>query len=900
VEANTEPEEVERVYQAHQVPHGYLAGGSEVSRREPAFTPLDAPARGGVLPGSSCGVNRPQGRLFSYRDRSRPSKVPSLCVPRQGVRVSGAAFRHLYRPSHLYQSGQGCGRLPENSGREHLPVSGRLVRYGSHVSQDREIRTSGPFLDPSSRVSRQREEVRPVSQGSGLFPRVHYVSHSSGGETERRSDGQGYSASPGPVGESSPHGQGVEVVPGPSGQHVRPGSFCKGADSSGSVAPERPLVSGARQGLQGDSVHRACQTGADLVDHSGSHVNRCSLCPSCTYPHHCHRCLSGGMGWPFWRGCGFWCMGPDRPHQCPGTQGCVAHSSGVSAPVEGGCGGGLVGQHLHCGPYQQTGGHSVQDALRSGPGDCQVVPNSEHLPGSIPHCGSQQCVGRCSIQGQVRSPHRVDAGSKSGQQDLPQVGSTVGRSVCLRQESSTPSVLLSETIDQNQRSQRSDTGLDEPVGVCIPSHSSPAKGVEQAPQTSVGQGASGSALLAEPDLVQESSRSPDRLASTSTSLPGVGDQLGDQSVVSHTSEPEVDCMALVRESYVKEGFSEAVADTAAQSCRSGTYAVYSSRLRRFRKWCVSRNLDPVKASVTEVTEFLQHVSSDRSEKPLAVATVKGYRSAIAKIHKGFADGSTVSTNRVIRDFLRGLFHVNAEPKPLPELWDLPLVLDYLAGRTFEPLGKAPFRNVARKAAFLLQLASARRTSWTQACHVSTNYTRIDSNGATLVPYFKYDKNQTDSYSPEPVFIPSLKKLSPDDAVHCPVRALNYYIQRSHAFRGNERALFIISKEPYSRASKQTISHWITSVIKEAYAAKKEDFPPGTDVRAHSTRGMATSWAAASGVSIDEIMRAAGWKTSVTFANHYLKNFAAGQGRFAATVLTTAAKAARTRSTPAKV
>ena len=52
----------------------------------------------------------------------------------------------------------------------------------------------------------------------------------------------------------------------------------------------------------------------------------------------------------------------------------------------------------------------------------------------------------------------------------------------------------------------------------------------------------------------------------------------------------------------------------------------------------------------------------------------------------------------------------------------------------------------------------------------------------------------------------------------------------------------------------------------AYRAKGKDSPGA--VRAHSTRGVAASWAAFRGVPIQTVCAAAGWASSHTFVKHY--------------------------------
>ena len=77
-------------------------------------------------------------------------------------------------------------------------------------------------------------------------------------------------------------------------------------------------------------------------------------------------------------------------------------------------------------------------------------------------------------------------------------------------------------------------------------------------------------------------------------------------------------------------------------------------------------------------------------------------------------------------------------------------------------------------------------------------------------------------------------------------------------------------------SKETLSRWIVDAIASAYASKGLDCPLG--VRAHSTRGMASSWAWTSGVSLHDICMAAGWALLSTFVRFYNLEVPALQAR----------------------
>ena len=188
-------------------------------------------------------------------------------------------------------------------------------------------------------------------------------------------------------------------------------------------------------------------------------------------------------------------------------------------------------------------------------------------------------------------------------------------------------------------------------------------------------------------------------------------------------------------------------------------------------------MGPAEAPVAEVAEFLNGLRTvEHKGKPLAPSTIAGYKSVVAAIHKGFSDETTVSSNTDLSTLIKGLFVVSARPRTLSETWDLPTVLKYLAGPPFEPIHTAPLRSVAVKTAFLVQLASARRGSWVHSCRIDACHLRWENGVVRLLPSLLLDKNQSVSFTPSEVFLLSLKEFSPDDKVHCPVRALKWYLE----------------------------------------------------------------------------------------------------------------------------
>ena len=114
-----------------------------------------------------------------------------------------------------------------------------------------------------------------------------------------------------------------------------------------------------------------------------------------------------------------------------------------------------------------------------------------------------------------------------------------------------------------------------------------------------------------------------------------------------------------------------------------------------------------------------------------------------------------------------------------------------------------------------------------------------------------------------------------DGLWCPVRALKWYLYKTKPFRKSDQ-LFLVSREPLSAASRDTISRWLVLAIK---AAGPEALTPGRAPCAHDTHSVSTSWALFIGVSVQDICKAAFWKSPSSFSAFYLKDVPAGERAF---------------------
>ena len=116
-----------------------------------------------------------------------------------------------------------------------------------------------------------------------------------------------------------------------------------------------------------------------------------------------------------------------------------------------------------------------------------------------------------------------------------------------------------------------------------------------------------------------------------------------------------------------------------------------------------------------------------------------------------------------------------------------------------------------------------------------------------------DKNQGPGFTPGSVFLSSLKDLSQDDRLHCPMLALFWYLTRTKEIRGSEKFLFISSKEPHNRAAQSSKGGWVWEAINAAYRDLSAEEHKELGVRTHDTGGVAASWVLLARVPIQEIM-----------------------------------------------
>ncbi|KAK3083512.1 hypothetical protein FSP39_024471 [Pinctada imbricata] len=511
-----------------------------------------------------------------------------------------------------------------------------------------------------------------------------------------------------------------------------------------------------------------------------------------------------------------------------------------------------------CAIYQQTGGHSVGPIVLQDLGFVELGNSTQYLHKSSSHCRESKHFSRQAKQIQDNA-HRMDFEQNSSSKNIPSVGSSSCRSVCISSEQTNRDLLHLDARLQCSSYRRPINSMGKHVCICLPPNLSNSESPRTYEQVSL-PGDSNSTTLAKTSLVYKDSRTSDRLSNqTSSNIESITPaKINDKS--SKSTNFQSDSLASLNRQFEKRGFSKQTRDLLCASWREGTQKDYISKFKRYSSWCSSRQIDPYTANLTQVAEFLTSLYTSG----LQYRTIAGYRSMLSSIIDS-VDGRPVGQHPYVVRLLKGIF--NSRPpvsKLLPE-WDLPRVLKMLEKLPFEPIKKAKLKHVTMKTVFLIAITTFRRCSDLQSLRIGDGSVSVQKKGVTFIRH-GLAKQDRPSHFGTKVFVPSFAENKLLD----PKRALFYYLKCTESFRHDtegkdETKLFLSINEPHKPVSSQTISSWLVKTIKMAH---DKDC---SGVKGHSTRSVGTSWALFNGASMKNILEAADWSKESTFIRFYLKD-----------------------------
>lgn len=166
------------------------------------------------------------------------------------------------------------------------------------------------------------------------------------------------------------------------------------------------------------------------------------------------------------------------------------------------------------------------------------------------------------------------------------------------------------------------------------------------------------------------------------------------------------------------------------------------------------------------------------------------------------------------------------------------------------------KNLTLKVVMLMALLSGQRRQILHSLHIDLMSLSTDKCVFTITSLLKTSRpGKHLSFIEFQVYAPDIRLYV--------VRHLEHYVSKTSSLRGDEKKLVISYSKPHKSVSTVTISRWLKTTLQQA----------GIDTSkysAHSTISASTSAAKVNSVSVDTIMKSAGWTQESTFAKYYNK------------------------------
>ncbi len=560
------------------------------------------------------------------------------------------------------------------------------------------------------------------------------------------------------------------------------------------------------------------------------------------------------------------------PHQCSGTQSSGPRPSALLASAFRQARVSAVRQHHGCGVYQPPGRPMVPSPSPDGNTAVALGTTAFSLSARGSPTGQSQLRSGSPVQ-RRSSCRRMASSPSGGRAHLGMVRHSASRSLRFARDHALSPMVLGEGPRQPPGGGCTGSRMAARAPVCLSTDSDAPRLLGEG-QGRASDSDSDRSSVASENMVPESgaivARSPE-------GAPSASGPVVPSSRRALASEPQTHAvmgLAPERERLSALGLSTAVISTIQSARAPSTRSQYAYKWQLFQSWCLAEGHDPVSCPMAVILQFLQKLL-DKGKSP---STLKVYLAAISACHVRI-DGFSPGCHFLASQFLKGARRLRPPRTTSLPSWSLDVVLEALAKAPFEPLHSVDMKLISIKTAFLLAVVSAKRVSELHALSVHPSCTRFAGDGSkvsmrpnpaflpkVISPFHMNQSVELMAFHPPPFSSPEEERLH----MLCPVRAVRCYIDRTRTVRQTEQ-LFIChgSRSLGQPLSKQRLSHWIVDAIKLAY--ESAGLPPPGQLKAHSTRGMATSWALFRGVPVSDICAAASWATPHTFMRFYRLN-----------------------------
>ena len=522
------------------------------------------------------------------------------------------------------------------------------------------------------------------------------------------------------------------------------------------------------------------------------------------------------------------------------------------------------GRQFDClGLFKERGGDKIKGVVPSRPASPPLGRKESGISDNLLCSGVSKCYSGRPEQERGDSPQRVVPSSPDLRPDLGMVGRSSHRLICDQSQFQKASLCLSSGGSAGMESGRLFLRLASPGPLRLPSVPLYSASGKQTKAVQTDQDDPSGPLVAQATVVPRPDVNVFRQTQTpsnKTRHASAALRKGHAQGYFHSSSNR---LATLERKYRARGFSILASRRMARSVKPSSSALYQCRWKIFRDWCLRHDLSAASTPISKVADFFIYLKDQRS---LSLSAVKGYRAVVSSVQPW------VGKNQYINTLFKA-FNKDINKNICRQFsWNLDIVLKYLRSNKFEPLNSCSFINLTKKTLFLLALASAKRISELQALSKIVSFGK-NSCILQYVEYFRAKTEAPDNPIPRSFKIQGLSTLAGnlEERLLCPVRALKFYCDRVENLRGSHDRLFCSVANPSRSLSKNALSFFLRTVIREAHEAFDMNDEAILKVKSHEVRAMSTSLAFYNNVSVERILNAANWKTNSVFASAYLKD-----------------------------
>ena len=284
-----------------------------------------------------------------------------------------------------------------------------------------------------------------------------------------------------------------------------------------------------------------------------------------------------------------------------------------------------------------------------------------------------------------------------------------------------------------------------------------------------------------------------------------------------------------------------------KSWRGSTSKQYNVYVNKWFQYSNEVKCNPWMPSISHILDFLAKLMSDGS----GYSAINTARSALS----GFItiDNLPAGQHPLVKRLLKGVFNIRPALPKYCNTWNVNIVLEYLGKLDNDTLN---LQTMTLKLTMLLALVSGQRCQSLASLDLNDMYS---SDDRIVFRFNSLLKQTRPSFQVAPLVISKFQ----DNPSLCVYSLLKMYLEQTTTLRTNTTRLLIMVRKPHCAVCSQTIARWLKTVLTKA----------GIDTKvfsAHSTRSAATSAAKSVGLSISNIMNAAGWTNAGTFQKFYNK------------------------------